>query len=258
MDIEAYLKRDYTINIVQGGVRVDGRGFSDLRPLEITKGYAAEKAPGSALVKLGKTMVLAGVSVDVGTPYPDSPLSGIMTTSAELRPMASPTFESGPPREDAIELARVVDRGIRESGAIDVEKLFIEEEKVWAVFIDIHILDNNGNLIDTAGLAAIAALLDARMPKYEDDKVVRGEWSGKLPITCTPVPITFAKIKDRILADPTLDEEYAMDSRLTISTTDTVNAMQKGGAGKFTTQEIESMVDTAFEKAPALRRKVEE
>ncbi|MCX6695857.1 MAG: exosome complex protein Rrp42 [Candidatus Altiarchaeota archaeon] len=258
MDIEAYLKKDYIIKLIETGAREDGRGFEDTRPLEITKGYAKDKAPGSAMVKLGDTTVIVGVSMDVGEPYSDAPKSGIMSVTAEFRPMASPTFESGPPREDAIELSRVVDRGIRESGAIDVEKLFIEEEKVWAVFIDIHIIDYSGNLIDAAGLAAISALLDARMPKYEDDKVVRGEWSGKLPITCTPIPITFAKIRDKILIDPTLDEEYAMDARLTIGTTDTVNAMQKGGHGKLTQEEVERMVDLAFEKAPALRKKVEE
>jgi len=258
MDIEAYLKRDYIIKlIIESGTRVDGRAFTDTRPVEVTKGYAVDKAPGSAIVKLGDTVVLAGVSMDVGEPYPDQPTSGVMTTSAELRPMASPTFETGPPREDAIELARVVDRGIRESGAIDVEKLFIEEEKVWMVFIDIHILDYNGNLIDAAGLASIAALRDARMPKYEDGKVVRGEWAGKLPLTCTPIPTTFAKIRDKILADPTLDEEYAMDARLTVATTDTLNALQKGGVGKFTAEEVESIVDMAFEKAGDLRKKVE-
>jgi len=258
MDIEAYLKRDYIINLIQGGARSDGRGFSDIRPIEITKGYVAEKAPGSAMVRLGDTVVLAGVSMDVGEPYADTPTSGVMTTSTELRPMASPTFETGPPREDSIELSRVVDRGIRESGAIDMEKLFIEEEKVWMVFIDIHILDNYGNLIDAAGIAAMSALLDARLPKYEDGKVIRGEWAGKLPITCTPVPLTFAKIKDKIITDPILEEEYAMDARLTVSTTDTVNAMQKGGVGRFTAQEVEFIVDMAFEKAPQTRKKIEE
>ena len=257
MDIEAYLKRDYIINMIEAGSRADGRAFDEMRALEVTKGFVADKAPGSAMARLGDTVVLAGVSMDVGEPYPDSPTSGVMTTSTELRPMASPNFELGPPREDSIELSRVVDRGIRESGAIDVEKLFIEEEKVWMVFIDLHILDNHGNLLDAASLAAVSALLDARMPKYEDGKVVRGEWAGKLPITCTPISLTFAKVKNKILLDPTVDEEYAMDARLTIATTDNVNAMQKGGVGKFTLEEVESIVDAAFEKAPALRKKVE-
>ena len=77
----------------------------------------------------------------------------------ELIPLASPDFESGPPREKAIELARVVDRGIRESETIDMAKLCITpEEKVWIVFIDVHVLDYDGNLFDACSLAASAAL----------------------------------------------------------------------------------------------------
>ena len=177
--------------------------------------------------------------------------------TAELRPGASPYFETGPPREEAVELARVVDRGIRESKAIDLGKLFIEEGKVWMAFIDIHVLDDGGNLIDTAGIAAITALLNSRMPKYEDGVVVRGEWNGKLPVSRTPIPCTFVKIGDKILLDPTTDEEYAMDARLTIATTDTLNAMQKGGTGTFTKNEIQRMVDMAFEKGGEIRKLVE-
>jgi len=84
--------------------------------------------------------------------------------------MASPRFESGPPNEESIEVARVIDRGIRESGAIDTKKLLIEENLVWIVFIDVHVLDHDGNLIDAGGIASMAALLNTRLPKYEDGK----------------------------------------------------------------------------------------
>lgn len=39
--------------------------------------------------------------------------------------MASPAFESGRPPESAIELGRIVERGLRESKAIDTEALCI-------------------------------------------------------------------------------------------------------------------------------------
>lgn len=257
MEIESYLKRDYITNLVKEGKRIDGREFDNYRNIEIIKNYVGEKASGSSLVNLGDTKVLVGISIDVGEPYPDKPTEGVMTTSAELRPLASPTFESGPPDEESIEVARVVDRGIRESGTIDTEKLFIEENKVWVVFIDIHILDHCGNLIDASGIAAISALLKTRMPRYEDGKIIRGEWVGKLPVSCIPIPCTMAKIADRILLDPNIDEEYAMDSRLTIATTDTINAMQKGGKGTLTEKEIFDAIDLSFEKAKEIRRLLE-
>ena len=42
---------------------------------------------------------------------------------AELRPVAGRKYEPGPPSPESIELGRVVDRGIRESGCIDMESL---------------------------------------------------------------------------------------------------------------------------------------
>ncbi len=258
MNIEYYLKRDYISNLAREGKRVGGRALDEMRPLSITKGYAKDKACGSAYVKLGSTEVMAGISMDVGEPYDDSPTSGVMSTSVEFRPIAHPMFESGPPREESIEVARVIDRGIRESGCIDFDKLFIEEGKVWMVFIDIHILNHDGNLIDAGGLAAISALLDARMPKYKDGRPVRGEWAGGLPLTCTPIPFTYHKIGGSIIMDPTCEEEYAVDARLTVTTTDTLNAMQKGGSGSFTADEVKACVHKSFQKAAPVRKQVEE
>ena len=108
MDIEGYLRGDYTKSIIAEGKRSDGRGFEEARELKVTPGYVSEKADGSAYVELGKTKVLVGISLDIGEPYSDRPTSGVMTTSNENRPMADPNFELGPPREDSIELARVV------------------------------------------------------------------------------------------------------------------------------------------------------
>ncbi len=256
MEIEAYLKKDYIKNLVKEGKREDGRAFDEYRKIILDNGYAKEKAPGSCMVQLGKTKVMAGISIDIGEPYSDRPEDGVMSTSTELRPIASPKFESGPPNEESIEVARVIDRGIRESGAIDMKKLFIEEDLVWVVFIDIHVMDHSGNLIDAGGIAAISALLNARLPKYEDGKIICGEYSGKLPLTGTPVPCTMVKINDSILIDPSIDEEYGMDARLTISTTDTINAMQKGGNGSFNEKEVMDAVDMAYAKGKEIRRMI--
>ena len=257
MEIEGYLKKDYIGNLLKTGKRADGRAFDEYRKITIQKGYSAEKACGSAMVQLGKTKVIAGISLDIGEPYSDRPKDGVMSTGTELRPIASPRFESGPPNEESIEVARVIDRGIRESGSIDTKKMFVEDDLVWIAFIDIHVMDHCGNLIDAGGIAAIAALMNTRLPKYEDGKLIYGEYAGKLPIKCVPVPCTFAKVGDNILIDPEMDEEYAMDARLTVSTTDTINAMQKGGLGAFKEDEIMAAVDMSFEKGKQIRSMLE-
>jgi len=251
MDIDKELKRHFIGRLVENGRRIDGRDFDEFRKIDIKTNFVDGKAEGSSLVKLGETEVLCGVKVNVGEPWPDRPADGVFMTGAELSPVASPNFETGPPREEAIELARVVDRGIRESGMIDLSKLCITEgEAVWMVFVDLHVLCYDGNLIDASSIAAVSALKNTYLPKYEDETVIRGEKASDLPVTNTPVSCTFAQINGANLLDPVLDEEYAMDSRLTVTTSGKqLHAMQKGGgSGALSSDQITDLVDLAFKK----------
>jgi exosome complex component RRP42 len=249
-EIIAEIKKDYMYNLIKKGERVDGRAFNDYRKIVIETG-TIRKAEGSARVWLGDTQVQVGVKMQPGEPYPDTPDTGVIITSVELVPMASPSFEPGPPREDSIEIARVVDRGVRESGAIDLEKLLIAEDKVWMLFIDIHVLDHDGNLVDAASLGAIAALLTAKVPnkRYE-----LGE-DAALPIRDIPIAVTAADFEGQILLDPELDEERIASTKLTvISGKDgSIAGMQKSGIGTPTQEKIEEMVDIAIKKAKEIR-----
>jgi exosome complex component RRP42 len=249
MNIDRELKRHFIGRLIENGRRIDGRSFDDIREIKIETGIVKDKAEGSALVKLGNSEVLCGVKVEVGAPFPDRPDSGVMMTGAELVPIAAPDFEMGRPGEEAIELARVVDRGIRESKMIDLEKLVIEKgEKVWIIYIDLHVLNHDGNLLDASTLAAVAALNTTWMPKYDKktETVVR-EKDMNLPISKLPVSFTFAKIGKSIVLDPILDEEFAMDARLTVTVTDKhIHSMQKGENGAFKPEEVSMMVDKAF------------
>lgn len=181
-----------------------------------------------------------------------------MIVNAELGPVASSEFEAGPPDKDAVELARVVDRGIRESHCIDFEKLCIKaNEKVWMVNVDITVLDHDGNLIDASALGAMAAIMNAKIPKYdiETNKIDYTVRTDAMPLTEKPVEVTVFKIGSKLFVDATLEEEKAIDARLTIATMENENlcAMQKGGIGFFTTPEIEKAVDIAIDKGKELR-----
>jgi len=273
MTVVPLIKRDYIYKLAEQGKRVDGRGFDEYRKIEIETGIIS-KAEGSARVKIGNTQVMAGIKMDVGEPYSDSPDSGVMTTAAELIPMASPDFESGPPRENAIELARVVDRGIRESGIIEVDKLCIAPgEKVWIVFIDLHILDYDGNLFDAASIAALAALSTAVTPierlRPDLEKLQEKIPSVKkyleehptdysLPLKEPPVSCTSVKFNNVIVIDPCLDEEEIADARLTVAT-DTngdIRAMQKGLIGCFTKEEIQKVIKASIDNGREIRKQL--
>jgi exosome complex component RRP42 len=251
-EIMSEIKRDHMMKLIAEGKRLDGRSLTDVRKIEVITDVI-ESADGSARVKMGKTEVIAGVKIIPGTPFPDTPNIGVLTTGAELIPMAHPTFESGPPGEDAIELARVVDRGIRESGMVDVEALcIVPGEEVWMCFVDIYALDYDGNLFDAANLAAVCALKSATIPGEQYGK---GE-NKPLPITCLPISITEVKVGNDLIVDPNFDEEQISTARLTVTTDDNGNfrAMQKGGRGSITLDELSLCLDRAVEKGAEIRK----
>ncbi len=254
-DIVWEVKKNAIRHMIQSGKRTDGRGLDEYRKIEFIENYIP-KAEGSCLVRIGNTQVLVGVKMETGEPYPDSPEKGNLSTSCELVPLASPDFNAGPPDEESIETARVVDRGIRESKMIDFEKLCIEEGKsVWTVMVDLHILDHDGNLIDAASMAAVKALLNSRMPEREGDKINYKEKGEKLAVREKPVSSSFVKIDGAILLDPTLEEEKVMDAKLTIVTTENgeICAMQKAGDGSFNGEEIKKMIETALRRGKEIR-----
>ncbi|MEM2282685.1 MAG: exosome complex protein Rrp42 [Candidatus Hadarchaeales archaeon] len=243
------LKRESLLRLVEQGKRVDGRTPTQYRPLSVEVG-TIKSAEGSALVRLGETAVLVGVKPKKMPPFPDSPDEGALIVGAELRPLASPTFEPGPPDENSIELSRVVDRGLRESKCLDFRELCVEPGKeVWVIYVDIHVLDHAGNLIDASMLASVAALLNM---KGVDDPA----WKKDFSLKHKPVSVTVAKLGNSLLADPSLEEEEAMDSRITfcIREDGVISAIQKGGSGFLEKEEVLRAEELAFSCAEELRK----
>jgi len=250
------MQERYALELIEKDKRIDGRGLEEFRPIEI-KENLINTAEGSADVRFGKTRVIAGVKLMLGEPFPDTPDEGMLIVNVEFTPLAAPEFESGPPREDAIELARVVDRGIRESKCIEVEKLVITPgEKVWCVFIDIHIINHQGNLIDCAALASLVALLNTKIPKLEDEKILRGDFEKDLPVVSKPITITVGKVGDKFLLDPAYIEENVLESKLSVAVRDddSVCAMQKQGRDGLAIKDIEKMVDLVIKKSKEIRK----
>ncbi|MBL7169459.1 MAG: exosome complex protein Rrp42 [Candidatus Aenigmarchaeota archaeon] len=251
------LQSDFLKELADKNERFDKRKPDEFREISIEKGVIGN-AEGSARVKIGNTEVIVGVKMEIGTPFPDKLDEGTLMVSAELSPIASSKFELGPPRPESIELARVVDRGIRESGAMDVKKLCIKEgEKVWIVSIDIEIINHDGNLIDVASIASVAALVDAKLPKVVDDKVEYGEKTNKsLPLTHKPVTVTVSKMGENLFVDANSAEEELINSSVVITTKDNgnVSALQKKGTEPIFLEDLEKMIDISSKKAKDIRK----
>ena len=249
--------RNHIIKLSQSDRRLDGRKLADYREISVETGVV-RSAEGSARVKIGGTEVIAGIKMEVMEPYPDAPDQGSIMVGAELLPLSSPDFELGPPSIEAVELARIVDRGIRESKSLDFKKLCITEgEKAWMIIIDICSINNEGNLLDASALAALAALRNAVYPKYEDGKLdYKEKTKDKLEIDDLPITVTVIKIGSKFIVDPDLDEEKAIDARLSVASLSdgTLCALQKGGDYPLTAEDVDKMVDIALHKSKELRK----
>jgi len=257
-DMLLEFKAEKVVTLLKEGKRLDARKVDEYREIKIEKDIY-QNAEGSAKVSLGDTEVIAGVKLILGTPYPDMPNEGTISTGMELIPLASPYFESGPPSTASIEISRVIDRGIRESKAVDFEKLCVKQgELVFIGFIDMYAINYDGNLFDAGSIASLAALNEAKMPKVEDGKIVKGEYSGKLKLKRKPLLSTFSKIGNTIIVDPTLLEETASQARFSVATTEDnfVSAFQKGLSGSIKKDDVDNALDIAFKTAKEIRKKL--
>lgn len=260
--IVEHLRKQQMWDSISKGKRLDGRTLDEIRPIEIEVGLI-KKANGSARVKLGNSEVVAGVKVETGEPFEGLENKGALILSAEVLPTASPYIEPGPPDEETVELARVVDRGIRESEMLDLSKLaLIPGEIVYVIFVDCSVINADGNLFDATSYAAVSALMNSKLPVFEirDRKAVDTGEKQNPPLTTVPVSITAVRIGESVISDPTAEEEACMDARITITTNSDQNfaAVQKGSTGAFTVEQLKRAAATARIKGEEIRAKLRE
>lgn len=262
-EVVSSLEKKYIQKLLKQGKRIDGRGLFEFREIRIKTNFVP-KAEGSADVFLGDTRVMCGIKYDIGKPFSDNPDKGVCTVMSEFTPIASPMFESGPPREDSIQLARVVDRGIRHTNCLDYDSLCIEPGKfVYIIFVDCYMMDYFGNLTDCAAIAAIAALISTKLPggKYDKDKNI-AVWDGTIkPLTVHEIPlsVTFGKIGDVIFVDPSLPEELVLDGSIAFAVDEKqqITSIQKYRSAAWTVEEILETSKKAIEIADDLRKKLD-
>ncbi|XP_020531561.1 exosome complex component RRP45A isoform X2 [Amborella trichopoda] len=232
-------EKKFIENALLSDHRVDGRRPFDYRRLSLKFG----SDDGTAEVQLGQTHVMGFVTAQLVQPYRDRPNEGTFSIFTEFSPMADPSFEPGRPGEAAVELGRIIDRGLRESRAVDMESLCVLAGKlVWAIRVDLHILDNGGNLVDAANIAAVAALLTFRRPECS----LGGEDTQSVIIHQPEV------------IDPTYKEEIIMGGRMTVTmnTNEDVCAIQKPGGQGVKQSEIMRCLRLASQKATDITDKI--
>ena len=267
------------------GLRTDGRGPFEMREISLRCGRA-DTVGGHVELSLGETRVLAVVHCEAIEPFPDRPTEGFFQFNLEFSPMASPNFEPGRPDAKLVsEVSRVVERGLRESRAVDTESLcIVGGVKVWSLRVDCHVLDHAGNLIDAVSLAAIAALLNYRRPDVTvdgDGAITIHDLQEREPVPLSihhiPIAVTLGYFtppedsaeEEKLIVDPCLKEELVMDGRVTVilNPHQELCGCQKSGGAPITSAqmircahvaavkvaEMHTVLQQALEAAEALR-----
>lgn len=82
MEVEAFQRLDpenFYRRFIKNGVRPDGRELRAVRPISVdVEVLSSEHVQASALVGLGSTKVLAGITLEVGQPAESTPLCGML------------------------------------------------------------------------------------------------------------------------------------------------------------------------------------
>jgi len=248
------LRAENIIKMLKKGERVDNRGLHDYRSISVSIGIIG-KAEGSALVKLGGTQVIAGVKAELGSPYEDKPNEGVLQVHAEFVPLASPSFEPGPPNEEAIEVARVIDRSLREPRAIELSKLIVQPGRLaWVIYDDVYVIDHDGNILDAGMIASMIALAVTKLPKLdissEGVKINREVKETPIPLNTLVTTITMGVLGDILVVDPSLEEESVLDTFISISVDEKgrIVGLQKRGLKSITPKTLDSAVEIALKK----------
>ncbi|XP_058813710.1 uncharacterized protein LOC131677722 [Topomyia yanbarensis] len=212
-------EKTFVQKAVLESTRVDGRSLDEFRKLRINFGSEW----GSVHVSLGETRVLAQVSCEVVTPRATRPNEGTLFINVEMGPMAAAHFEPGRQSEAGVQLNRILERAIKDSGCVDLESLcLVADEKVWNLRVDINVLNHEGNVIDCASIAALTALAHFKRPDVSlngEEVVIHTIYErDPIPIGINHFPICvsygiFNKGKLAI-ADPTNLEERVAEAKI--------------------------------------------
>jgi len=167
VDLKFLQPLDYYRKYLEHNIRPDGRKFGKIRPTKLNVG-SITTAEGSSIVKLGNTTAVCGIKSELTVPKPNEENFGCIVVNVELSPLCSPRFRAGPTSEQVHTTNQLLTDIITNSKCIDLSRLAIPDSKyVRTLYCDIHCMDYDGNFIDAALIALIAALENTSLPKVK-------------------------------------------------------------------------------------------
>ncbi|EOQ99190.1 hypothetical protein E3P81_03651 [Wallemia ichthyophaga] len=212
--------REYLNRYLDSNVRIDGRSLLDFRSTSINQG-SIETADGSAVVRLGNTTMVAGIKLKTALPDP-SREAGYIVPNVDLNPVSNAKFKSGPPSDQAQVLSSRLNDLLLSANIVNHSQLVIEPRKaVWVVYVDVTCINYDGNALDAAMIAIVAALKNTQLPEanydYDHEKVVANKQHyAPLSLNKVVVPSSFGWFDGKLLADLTDFEQSLCAAQITV------------------------------------------
>uniref|UniRef100_A0A914DGJ6 Ribosomal RNA-processing protein 42 n=1 Tax=Acrobeloides nanus TaxID=290746 RepID=A0A914DGJ6_9BILA len=273
-------EKNYIIDGVQDGMRADGRGHFDYRPIFIESGVLAT-TDGSARIRIGTTDVLVGIKAELATVENTQEAVNRIKFFVDFSANATPQFEGRGGESYALEIANTLYEAYNNDNVLpDLSKLILSKTHMWVLYADIVLLQYGGNIMDAASLGVRTALADTKLvnvvvrPADEGKLMVdlpdeRKLWS--LDVSKVPLVVEASKIGDVSVVDATIIEENCATSSLfvgimppecdynpsapSVSDDDCVlTLVRKSKGGSLELESIEEMINTGVRAARELNK----
>ncbi|XP_037548734.1 exosome complex component RRP42 [Nematolebias whitei] len=253
----------YILHGIRDDLRVDGRGCEDYRHMEIETDVVSN-TDGSAKVTLGDTAVLVGIKAEIGKPRPMIPNEGYLEFFVDCSANATPEFEGRGGEELGTELSNTLYKAFNKD-SLDLKSLCISPgEHCWVLYVDVLLLQCDGNLYDAMSVAIKAALFNTKIPKVNistDDEGGKEIELSDDPFDCmrldvknVPCIVTLCKVGHRHVVDATLQEKTCSVASLIISVTHkgAVTCARKVGGGSLDPESVFEMTEAGKRVGKAL------
>ncbi|KAL8943497.1 MAG: hypothetical protein Q9216_001032 [Gyalolechia sp. 2 TL-2023] len=237
-------ERAFILEALQQNIRLDGRALDAFRNINLTFG----EDYGVADVQLGKTRHSHTLTKDdqkqrpnrEQSPRPHLRLHNSTLPRSKVRrhlhrhhralPNGIPRVRGrkvrGSQTDTETLLSRLLEVALRRSSALSTESLcLLAGQKVWSLSATCHVLSHDGNLLDAACIAVLAALQHYRIPDTTvkgEEVIVHGvEERNPVPLAMLHHPLcaTMALFEggEKVVVDATLREQQCCEGEVVVT-----------------------------------------
>ncbi|VBB27785.1 unnamed protein product [Acanthocheilonema viteae] len=206
----------FIIHGAQEGLRADGRSPYDYRPVIVQTGVLAT-TNGSARVRIGSTDLLIGVKAELINVENIALHRNRLNFFVDCSANATPLFAGRGGEEFAGELSAALDAAYDNNYVLpDLKKLILSPMHAWKLYVDIVLLQCDGNVIDAAALGVKAALKDTEISQVIVRPADEGKYTIDLPddntiwkldVSRVPLFVSVNRLGSAKIVDNSLAEE---------------------------------------------------